>query len=192
MSRRGWGVLGLVTASLAVIGVLVFAAADRPRNFHVVREGALYRSGQLSPAALERVIETHRIRTVVTLRPLRDAEAKSDAWEEEACRARGIRHVRIPLTQAEDGSEPLEPVSHAFLAVMDDPANHPVLVHCLAGRDRTGVACAVYRIEYDRWPPERAVDEMRVGGFDPDKDAAAAAYANFVRGYRPRWHTPAP
>ena len=61
----------------------------------------------------------------------------------------------------------------------------------LAGRDRTGAMCAVYRIEYNRWAPERALDEMRTGGFDPDRDAAAGTYADFVRGYRPRWHNPA-
>lgn len=183
MSRQRWIVLGLAVALLTAGGLGL--AVGRPRNFHVVREGTLYRSGQLTPAALERVIEAHQIKTVVTLRPLRDDEAKSDAWEEDVCRTRGAKHVRI--APSEDGTpDPLAPVARAFLEVMDDPANRPVLVHCLAGRDRTGVMCAVFRIEHDRWEPTRALDEMGIGGFDPNKDAAAGAYANFVRNYRPR------
>lgn len=183
MSRRRWIGFGLAIA-LLVAGVLGGVAANRPRNFHVVSEGKLYRSGQLTQSALERVVEAHQIKTVVTLRPVRDEEAKSDAWEEDLCRARGVRHVRI--APSESVADPLAPVARSFLEVMDDPANHPVLVHCLAGRDRTGVMCAVYRMEYDRWESARALNEMGIGGFDPNKDAAAGAYADFVRGYRPR------
>jgi protein tyrosine/serine phosphatase len=69
---------------------------------------------------------------------------------------------------------------------MDDPANYPVWVHCTAGRDRTGAMCAVYRMEYDHWSAEQALAEMREYGFDPEKDAAARAYAEFVRSYRRR------
>jgi tyrosine-protein phosphatase SIW14 len=69
---------------------------------------------------------------------------------------------------------------------MDDPANHPVLVHCTAGRDRTGAMCAVFRMEFDRWRPDDALAEMREFGFDPEKDAAARAYADYVRSYRAR------
>ena len=38
-----------------------------------------------------------------------------------------------------------------FLAVMDNRANYPVLVHCFAGIHRTGTMCAVFRMEYHGW-----------------------------------------
>ena len=176
MARRGRVVLGLAALAVAVAGVLVFVIPGPPRNFHVVQEGVLYRSGQLTPAAFERVVRDRSIRTVVTLRPVRDSDSNSDAWEGDVCRTCGINHVRIaPPQERADGHESLNHVARAFLTVMDDPANHPVLVHCLAGRDRTGAMCAVYRMEYDRWAPERALEEMGIGGFNPDTDAAAAA-----------------
>ena len=176
-------------AALAALVLTLATAAgcDRgPRNFAVVTPGVLLRSGQLDRQTFERVLAEHQIKTVVSLRPARGEVENSDAHEEEVCRARGAKFVRIPPRTEDAGGDPLGPVVRAFLAVTDDPANHPVLVHCTAGRDRTGTVCAAYRIEHDGWPPARALDEMRQFGFEPDKDAAAGAYARFVLNYRRR------
>jgi protein tyrosine/serine phosphatase len=43
---------------------------------------------------------------------------------------------------------------------MDDPANHPVLVHCFAGVHRTGAHIAIYRMVHDRWPNAKALGFM--------------------------------
>jgi protein tyrosine/serine phosphatase len=42
----------------------------------------------------------------------------------------------------------------------------PVLVHCKHGADRTGVVIAMYRILYQGWTKEQAVDEMENGGYN--------------------------
>lgn len=47
-------------------------------------------------------------------------------------------------------------------AAMDKSA---ILVHCKAGKDRTGMAVAAYRIVYDAWPAKRAIEEMKQNGF---------------------------
>ncbi|MDY3552076.1 tyrosine-protein phosphatase [Gemmata sp. JC717] len=179
----------ILTALVAVAALLSGSGCDRgPRNFGVVEPGVLYRSGQLTPPAFEQLLTDHAIKTVVSLRPVRDEAEKSDAHEETICQSRGIKFVRIPPREAgaEPGGSPLEPVAREFLAVMADPANHPVYVHCTAGRDRTGTVCAVYRVDHDGWSPEQAVAEMRTFGFDPDKDAAAGAYTRYVLSYRRR------
>lgn len=173
-------------SGLAVLGAgfLVGLGCDRrgARNFGVVKPGVLYRSGQLAPQAFERVLGEHQIKTVVTLRPARGDVDNSDFHEEGICQARGIKYVRLaPQTES---SDPLEAVARGFLEVMRDPANYPVYVHCTAGRDRTGTMCAVFRMEHDRWSPEQALAEMRGFGFDPDKDAAATAYARYILSYR--------
>ena len=48
---------------------------------------------------------------------------------------------------------------------MSDPANYPVLVHCFAGIHRTGAYCAIYRMEFDHWTNDRAIDELKAHGY---------------------------
>jgi tyrosine-protein phosphatase SIW14 len=85
----------------------------------------------------------------------------------------------------ESGEIPAEQAVAEFLAVMDRREGHPVLVHCFAGVHRTGTMCAVFRMEYHRWPVDRAVNEMELCGFDPaDMKQHIEPY---LRAYKPRW-----
>lgn len=184
--------LVLAAGALALVAAvpLVYASGRiaHQRNLRAVEPGVLYRCGQLSPSGLERVIRECGIRTVVTLRAARQPGAKSpDAWEEAFCAERGVKHVRIvPRVWGadEDGEIPAEQAVQEFLAVMDDRRNHPVLVHCFAGVHRTGTMCAIFRMEYNGWPAERALREMHHMGFDPaDMHEHIGTY---LRTYKPR------
>ena len=52
-----------------------------------------------------------------------------------------------------------------FLAIVSDPKNQPVYVHCLYGSDRTGAMVALYRMALQRWSAKAAIEEMKNGGF---------------------------
>jgi protein tyrosine/serine phosphatase len=41
----------------------------------------------------------------------------------------------------------------------------PVLIHCWHGSDRTGTISALYRIVFQNWAKEDAIDELMHGGF---------------------------
>jgi tyrosine-protein phosphatase SIW14 len=188
-------ILAAATASVIVLGPLAFAFHHNThlRNFHVVEENVLYRSGQLTPDALDQVVRERQIRTLITLRTARVVgKLPPDTWEEQYCAAHGMKHVRIvPRVWGADesGEIPAEQAVHEFLQVMDDRSNYPVLVHCFAGIHRTGTMCAVFRMEYHRWPPERAITEMQLNGFEPlDAEEHIEGY---LRSYTPRWRLPA-
>jgi tyrosine-protein phosphatase SIW14 len=135
------------------------------RNFHVVEEGVLYRSAQLPLARLDQVLADHQIRTVVCLR---DGADPADQNEEAWIKAKGLNFVRIaplPWFPDQDGKIPAEACAKAFRAVMDDPGNYPVLVHCFAGVHRTGIMCALFRMDYQGWTNFEAEAEMRVMGY---------------------------
>jgi len=181
--------LGLVVAMLTLGVPLLYAnkRAKVVRALRVVEEGVLYRSGQLSRDGLNRVVVEYGIKTVVSLRYAEgDRTLPPDAAEEEWCRERGIRYVRIRPREwsSATGEAPAEVGVRQFLGVMDDPANHPVLIHCYAGVHRTGAHCAIYRMEYQGWRPENALKEMVWVGYDHlDTEPDVREY---LSAYRPR------
>jgi len=187
------GFLIAIVAALVVAVPLLYSSHRQTtmRNFHVVEEGVLYRSGQLSPAAFEQVLNDRGIKTVVTLRTVRDKTLPyPDDFERQICEAHGLKHIRIePLVWSPDehGDIPAEQNVAKFLELMSDSNRHPVLVHCFAGVHRTGTMCAIYRMEAYRWSAERAIVEMQACGFDSGKDAGTKAIENYLRNYQPRW-----
>ena len=195
MPSRWQFVLAGTAVALVVAAPLVYSSHRNThlRNLRVVEEGVLYRSGQLTPSGLERVIHEHGVKTVVTLRAARQEGARSpDEWEEPFCASKSVRHVRIvPRVWGadEDGEIPADQAVREFLDVMEKKENHPVLVHCFAGVHRTGTMCAIFRMEYHGWTAERAMEEMQFYGFAPeDMHQHIGAY---LRGYEPRRKPPA-
>lgn len=190
MACRWQILLGVTVAGFVAAVPAVFSSHRQThhRNFRVVEEGVLYRSGQLSPTALDQVLHDYDIKTVVTLRTVRDKSRPfPDDWERDVCAARGAKHVRIvPEVWGPDekGEVPADKVVKAFLSVMDDPANHPVLVHCFAGIHRTGHMCAVFRMDYQGWTADQVIAEMEVYGYDPEE--LHEHVSNYLRAYRPR------
>lgn len=185
-------VLGLLIAALIAAAPLSWGAYRRAnyRNFRVVRAGVLYRSGQLSRSAMEQVIDEQGIQTVISLRYAdKPGDDPPDAAEEKYCRDRGLYYFRIrPKVWASDIADrppPAEEGVKRFLAILDDPKFHPVLIHCFAGTHRTGAHCAIFRMEYDHWTNEQAMAELRAVGYRTlDTDADVFEY---LQAYRPRW-----
>jgi tyrosine-protein phosphatase SIW14 len=155
------------------------------RNFHEVRPGVLYRSGQLPLSGLKRILHDYGIKTVVTLR---DADVPGhtppDAAEEEYCRKAELNYVRITPRNwsASDGSVPAAAGVKRFLTVMREPANYPVLIHCFAGIHRTGAHVAVYRMEEEGWTNAEALAELQAHGyFNIDQDFDLLDYLEHYR-----------
>ena len=109
------------------------------------------------------------VRTVINLRSRNGEKKTVEAW--------GMRSVGLPMDAYGDVDP--ETVRKA-VALMADPANQPVFVHCRQGRDRTGLVVAVYRMEVDGWTPEEAEEEMQAYGFHD----VWFRMKNFVHRYR--------
>ena len=63
-----------------------------------------------------------------------------------------------------DNSAPTQAQMKEFLDFATNPKNQPCYVHCEAGKGRTGVATAVYRMAVDGWPPDKAIAEAKKFG----------------------------
>ncbi|MEG6508324.1 dual specificity protein phosphatase family protein [Methyloligella sp. 2.7D] len=108
-------------------------------NFHTVIPGVLYRSAQ--PSA-ERIVELHERYGIKTIINLRGAHPDLDWYKAESTVAsrKGITLVDFPIS----AKRVLSPDQvELLLAVLAD-AEPPVLIHCLDGADRSGLASAFY------------------------------------------------
>lgn len=193
MARMLLNVTGMVivVAAIAAPAAFGYRSALQMRNLRVVREGVLYRSGQMSIAGLRHAWHDLGIKTVISLRDAHQpGHAAPDVKEEEFCKREEINFHRIVLGKwyAEDGSTPAEEGVKRFREIMAEPANYPVLVHCLAGVHRTGACCAIYRMEQEHWSNARALAEMKDAGYatlDDEWDILG-----YLEIYQPTWKEP--
>ena len=190
MARYFQVVFGFLVAALLVGAPLAYAFFLKAniRNFHEVREGILYRSGQMSLFGLKTVIHDHGIKTIITLRDAVYAnDPPPDLAEEEFCRDQEIKYVRIPPRSwwAPAGQVPADEGVRQFLEVMDNPDNYPVLIHCFGGIHRAGAFSAIYRMEYQHWTNAQAMAEMKTCGYNTLDDEWDIS--TYLEKYRPRW-----
>ena len=91
------------------------------------------------------------INTVIDLR--KDAEPYSKSTVESL----GMKYVNIPMT----GWTTKDSSVDEFLKVVSDPATGKFYVHCAAGKHRTGLVGAIYRLDKDGWDYDTAYQEMK-------------------------------
>ncbi len=94
----------------------------------------------------------------------------------------GSRHLQWPM-----GDEAYWPwvtpwMFEEFYRLFDEPANLPVLVHCVGGRHRTGTIVALFQLEYRRQGVEEALREM----YSYDFGVQAPVHEHNLRTYLPR------
>jgi protein tyrosine/serine phosphatase len=109
-------------------------------NFHAVKEGAFYRSAQLSKNELQSAIREHNIRSVLNLRGAHPGQVWYDE-ELAMSRSLGVAHYDYALSSHRFVTR--QQIGEVLGLVRDAPK--PLLVHCKAGADRTGLISALYR-----------------------------------------------
>ena len=106
------------------------------------------------------VLRQHGIRTLVSLEVFTFDVAPVRRRAEQ----NHIRFINIPVAAA-----PWAPSEEKVKLLLQTLANtnlQPIYVHCLMGRDRTGVLLALYRVYYCSCAPEEAWEQMlHKGGF---------------------------
>ncbi|MFH1422637.1 MAG: tyrosine-protein phosphatase [Planctomycetota bacterium] len=88
------------------------------------------------------------IKAIIDLRTTSEYKEKAEALE--------IRYFSMPFHQWEN---PSEEMVRKYFSIISDPENQPVFIHCREGKDRTGTMIALYRIQYENWSNEDALNE---------------------------------
>jgi protein tyrosine/serine phosphatase len=128
-----------ITAGALVAFAAYITIQIQTGNFHEVVKGDFYRSGQPSAADINRYAKRHGIKSIINLR---GANEDADWYKEElaASSANGITHINFRMKAARE----LTNEQAIELIELMRNAPKPLLVHCLAGADRTGLASAFY------------------------------------------------
>jgi len=108
-------------------------------NFHEVEKGVVYRSSWLGSEKLKQAVDSLGVKSVLNL----CGEQPGVAWYEgevEVSRRRGVKFVSLALS----ANTALDARQVAKLAEIVRDAPKPLLIHCRAGSDRTGLASAIY------------------------------------------------
>jgi protein tyrosine/serine phosphatase len=138
MKWRLWKIAGLGVGGIAVAFGCYLGALQLTGNFHEVLPGELYRSAQPTAADIAAYGREHGIKTIVNLRG-----ANKGAWynqEVAASKEAGIEHIDFKMSASH---ELTLDQTYQLIALLRD-APKPILIHCQAGADRTGLVSLIY------------------------------------------------
>ncbi len=159
------GPFKIASRALAILVVMAAAWVLGLRltgNVHEVDATQVFRSAQLSPARLTELVNAKGIKTIINLR----GEHPEDDWyrdEVSAGEKLGLAYENLALSA---NHEPDNATLKRLVELMRN-AKRPLLIHCEAGADRSGLASALYRLAVKGDPPDIAARQLsfRYGHF---------------------------
>ena len=177
-SRPTWQVHGKDRRSKISSGFAQKIQIDGLRNAAKVND-FLYRGSQPEEDGVTALKEIG-VSLIVNLRKERQGLANAERRRAEAL---GMRVVNI---RASGWSPPKDEEITQFFDVLQKRPRERVYVHCWLGDDRTGVFIATYRMAFEKWPADKALQEMRYFRF---KSFWHPAMISYVRGFQERFET---
>jgi hypothetical protein len=176
-ARGGARALGIAVAIACLVLVGAWAWPHVvPKNFGTVVPGKIYRSGELTIAALADVVRDHDIRTIIDFGAFEEG-SPAEILEAKAAEALVVeRHV---LRLEGDGTGNPDMYLQA-LRIMSDPERQPVLIHCGAGSERTGCAVVLYRHIVQGVDVDRAYEEARRFSHDPERNPKLRPLIDYI------------
>lgn len=119
-------------------------------NFYKVDEG-VYRSGQPSAEAFKEM-EQMGIKEVLNLRNYHSNKDEAEGTS--------LKLNRVAMNAH---SSEWDKLVEALRIIKNRKG--PIVIHCWHGSDRTGLVVALYRLVFQSWTKEEALDELEHGGY---------------------------
>ena len=114
----------------------------------------LYRGAQPKEGGLEQ-LKKLGVDTIIDLRGELHGLVQN---EHERAEALGMRFVNLP---GSGWATPKDEQIAQFFSLVQERPRRTIFIHCWLGGDRSGMFVAAYRMAFDGWTPQAAVEEMR-------------------------------
>lgn len=125
-----------------------------PKRFAEVEPG-IYRGGTPSPDDLLVLKQVFGVVRIVSL------DLNLGFEIERICKKLNLEHIIIPVLHIGDIVTEIKNLKNNINEIF---SVKPMYIHCVHGRDRTGLAVALYRVSKG-WTPEQALQEAKSFGF---------------------------
>jgi undecaprenyl-diphosphatase len=161
MAKRRKYIIGILTVILlSVIGYILYVKIQG--NFHAITPAEAYRSGQLDNHKLAEYVKQYNIRSILNLR----GKHSGESWYEEevaTCAKLDVTHYDVSLSSDHELTE----AEVGQLLDIFSTAPRPILIHCQAGADRSGLVAAMWKVVVDKEPKDVAAQQLslRYGHF---------------------------
>ena len=119
---------------------------------------SIYRGAQPKTKGIDE-LKKMGIDTIVDLRGERHGLMEKERKHAESL---GIRLVNIP---GYGWASPSDKEMARFFELVNEKPKRTIFIHCWLGGDRVGIFVAAYRIAFDGWTTDHAIEEMRAFHF---------------------------
>ncbi len=161
MAKRKSSILN----KIIIIAIVITAIVLLVRHFHIkdfasIAPGTLYTSGQPRGMDYMRLRYKFHIATIVNIRPL--SEKKEENWRTEeivACRNNGLEYIELPIERR--NYFPDNHAQDAFLSLMENKDNLPVLLHGGGDDKRVAMLVAVWLEKSLKYTPQQTIEAVK-------------------------------
>ena len=148
-AAMGFGIL------IMVLIVARYVYVKEIGNFHEVSKGMVYRSAQLDRDQLLEYMNKYGIKSILNLR----GKKEDKQWYKDEMEVAGTKGVVIVSFRLSP-EKIIPPSVIAEIIDLMKKAPKPILVHCKAGADRSGLVAAVWKLAVEKLPPKEAHKQL--------------------------------
>ncbi|MGD0585921.1 MAG: dual specificity protein phosphatase family protein [Oryzomonas sp.] len=148
----------LFSIIIPLIGAAIYALfVTEQDNFHQITKGEAYRSAQMDRDKLMYCLRNYHIRSILNLRgkDLLENWYIDELKISEEC---NVIHYDVSLSAY---AEPTKEETQILMNIIK-AAPRPILIHCQAGADRTGLVAAMWKVIVDKESKGEASKQLSI------------------------------
>ena len=167
----------IIILLIIVAAVILLVRHFHIKNFHTIKPGVLYTSGQPRRMDYTRLLYKYHIATIVNVRSA--SEHRERNWYNEEItwvRDNGVKYQEMPI---EKGNYfPDKETQDQFLDIMADKENLPVLLHGSSGKKRVSMLTAVWLIKSSGLSVKETIEVVNEINDDREVTEAESKFIN--------------